>query len=177
MRAGRTRLAIARHLLMSNYASYEQILKAIKARGDIWTVSQGEYVHWWQERACASMKVTVNNDPVPPTAAAGGDQNVTEGAMVTLTGSGTDDDTVASYLWEEVTTSGVTLSGANTAEATFTAPDVDADGETLTFRLTVTDNDGLTATDTVDVSVSDVSAVAPNANAGDDQTDAPVARS
>ena len=40
----------------------------------------------------------------------------------------------------------VTLSGANTATPSFTAPTGPA---TLTFQLTVTDNDGATDTDTV----------------------------
>ena len=44
---------------MSNYAPYEQVLKVIKARGDIWTTSQGEYMRWWQMRARAGLRVVV----------------------------------------------------------------------------------------------------------------------
>lgn len=61
MNRGRMRRAIARHLMMSNYAPYERVLEAIKARGDIWTTSQGEYMHWWQMRTRAGMKVMVAN--------------------------------------------------------------------------------------------------------------------
>ena len=46
----------------------------------------------------------------------------------------------------------VTLSGANTATPSFTAPTGPA---TLEFELTVTDNDGATDTDTVVVNVND----------------------
>ena len=42
------------------------------------------------------------------------------------------------------------------ATPSFTAPDVGADGETLTFELTVDDGNGHTATDTVDITVSNV---------------------
>ena len=45
----------------------------------------------------------------------------------------------------------MTLSGANTATPSFTAPTGPA---TLTFKLTVTDNDGATDTDTVTVTSS-----------------------
>ena len=44
------------------------------------------------------------------------------------------------------------LSGADTENASFTAPNVDAD-EDLVFQLTVTDADGVSATDTVTVTV------------------------
>ena len=39
---------------------------------------------------------------------------------------------------------------------TFTAPDVSASGDTLTFELTVNDGNGHTATDSVDITVNDV---------------------
>lgn len=95
----------------------------------------------------------------PPTADAGDDQNVDEGETVTLDGSASSDTdgTIASYSWTQ-TSSGtqVTLSGANTATPTFTAPEVGPEGETLTFALTVTDDDGATSTDSVDVFVNDV---------------------
>jgi len=93
---------------------------------------------------------------IAPTAVAGSDQTVGEGVIVTLDASNSTDpdDGIASYLWEQTGGSPtVTLTVADTAEASFTAPDVGPDGESLTFQLTVTDNGGLQAQDTCIVSV------------------------
>ncbi len=101
---------------------------------------------------------TVNvmvNDVTVPIADAGPDQEVRESSPVTLDGSNSSDEdgTIDSYLWEQQAGSAVTLTGADTATASFTAPFVGSSGETLTFRLTVTDNDGNSSSDTVDVTV------------------------
>jgi hypothetical protein len=104
-----------------------------------------------------------------PQADAGDTQTVKETATVTLDGSNSSDadGTIASYLWEQLTGITVTLSGASTDTATFTAPQVDSAVETLTFRLTVTDNDGLESSDTVSIDVID--RILPVADAGIDQ--------
>ena len=108
----------------------------------------------------------------PPRADAGSDQSVASGAAVTLSGSGSDPDgDVTGYAWRQ-TDDGptVTLSGASSATATFTAPTVSA-RTTLEFQLTVTDNDGATASDTVDVTVSPAAAnLPPVASAGTNQS-------
>ena len=111
---------------------------------------------------------------VAPVADAGTAQNVTEGDTVTLDGSGSSDadGTIATYLWEQVTGTAVTLTpsvASATPTATFTAP---AAGQTLTFKLTVTDDDGLTDDETVDVTVGSAGATL-QADAGADQTVAP----
>ena len=86
-----------------------------------------------------------------PTADAGADQTVTAGATVTLSGVGTDPDGDAlSYTWTGPR--GVTVRGANTRTARFTAPSVSG-ARNYVFRLTVRDPDGLSATDTVTVTV------------------------
>jgi len=90
----------------------------------------------------------------PPSANAGTDQSVDGGATVTLDGSGsTDSDgTIASYLWEQVSGSTVTLTDANTAVASFVVPSV-AETSTWVFSLTVTDDEGATGSDEVAVTV------------------------
>ena len=112
-----------------------------------------------------------------PVADAGRDQSVDAGEMVTLDGTGSNDPdgTVESYLWRQTGgTSLVTLSSNSTRTATFAAPDGGA--ETLTFRLTVTDDDGATDTDNVTITVGappppppelTVDAVPSPADAGD----------
>ena len=119
------------------------------------TVSDGEATD------TDTVAVTVENVPdepenEAPTADAGDDQTVNESAAVTLNGEdSTDPDgSVAGYAWTQTGGPDVTLADASTATPEFTAPEVDAD-ETLTFELTVTDDDGATDTDTVSVTVQD----------------------
>lgn len=141
--------------------------------------------HWVVEaergalRGCNFSATPVATPPPPPpgntapTANAGPDQSVTEGAAVALNGSGTDTDgTIVSYAWAQISGPAVVLANANTQRATFTAPQVAAATQ-LGFRLTVQDNGGASGSDTAIVTVND-SAVATNsppaANAGPDQT-------
>ena len=88
-----------------------------------------------------------------PTANAGSNQSVNYSASVTLDGSGSSDPdgSIASYQWTQTQGSSVVLSGSDTANPTFTAP---AASTTLTFQLTVTDNDGLQDTGTTTITVS-----------------------
>ncbi|MEZ8435397.1 glycosyl hydrolase family 18 protein [Vibrio splendidus] len=96
-------------------------------------------------------------DPVNriPTAAAGADQSVEGPASVSLDGSASKDSdgTIASYAWSQVSGTAVTLANSNAAVASFDVVEV-AQQEVLTFSLTVTDNEGATATDTVVVTVT-----------------------
>ena len=109
-----------------------------------------------------------------PVADAGDDlSDVKEGTtMVTLDGSGSGigyAGTTVTYLWEQMPgTAVLDFAGTTTNTATFTAPDIAAAGETLTFQLTVTASDGQSSSDTVDVGV--VENILPVADAGDPQT-------
>jgi MYXO-CTERM domain-containing protein len=90
----------------------------------------------------------------PPIADAGPDQTVVGGTVVTLDGSKSFDpgSQPLTYAWSETTGAPVTLAGASTAKATFTAPSVAAP-TTLTLTLQV--NDGKSsASDTVNVLVT-----------------------
>jgi hypothetical protein len=91
-----------------------------------------------------------------PTVSAGNDQTVNELAAVNLSGTASDTDIgdTLSYAWTQLSGTAVSILGADTANASFDAPDVGAGGETLTFQLAV--NDGtVTITDAVDIVVND----------------------
>lgn len=115
--------------------------------------------------------LTVNPAAVnqPPVADAGGNQSISLPVnTINLTGTGTDPDgSIAAYHWSKISGPAATLTNDNTATLTANAL---TEG-TYIFRLTVTDNGGLTATD--DVTVNVLPAIvnqAPTANAGADKT-------
>ena len=109
--------------------------------------------------------MTVVNVNRAPTADAGEAVSVNERELTTLRGSATDADGDAITLnWVQVSGTAVALSGATTATASFTTPET-VSGETLTFRLTVSDGK-LTTSDTVSVTVNAVNR-APTVAASD----------
>ncbi|MBZ9572980.1 DUF11 domain-containing protein [Patescibacteria group bacterium] len=95
-----------------------------------------------------STKVTIANNP--PVADAGPDKEVSEGQSITLDGSGSDPDgDPITYSWS---CTGGYLSNRYTARPTFDAPSVSYD-RTYTCTLTVTDDKGLTDSDSMRVRV------------------------
>ena len=106
----------------------------------------------------------------PPVADAGMDQTVSEDESVTLNGGDSMDPEsgVLTYLWEQTDGMAVALTNADTATASFTAPQVSAD-ELLMFQLTVTDDNGQEHSDSVTVTITDAATNQPPvAHAGDD---------
>lgn len=106
--------------------------------------------------------VKVKHKNLDPTANAGADFSVNENTAGQLNGSVSSDlDGTITYLW---TVTGITLTGANTVNPTFSAPEVQADS-VITFTLTVTDDKLATDVDAVDVTIKHVNKK-PVANAG-----------
>lgn len=93
-----------------------------------------------------------------PVADAGENQTVDAGSVVILDASGSYDidDGIASFIWTQISGSTVTLSDSAAVSPTFTAPDVDSDGETFVFELTVEDNSGLKDTSECTIKINPV---------------------
>lgn len=91
---------------------------------------------------------------LPPTADAGPDQSVIEGATVTLDGSQSSDpnDAIITYEWTQTDGPAIPLSDANAVRPTFVAAPITADC-TVIFRLTVTDTGGDSDSDTVEIDI------------------------
>ncbi len=115
-----------------------------------------------------TVQITVNAAAnQAPTASAGNDFALTfPNNTTTLSGSGSDPDgSIASYAWSR-----------RSGPTTFTLGSPNAATTTLSklvqgiyiFRLTVTDNNGASATDDVTVTVNAAANLAPTANAGND---------
>jgi hypothetical protein len=91
----------------------------------------------------------------PPVASAGSDQTVQEGASVTLDSSASNDSdgSITQYAWIQTNGPTVSLTNANNAQASFTAPTVTGATD-FTFQITVTDDANATNTDTVTITVN-----------------------
>lgn len=90
--------------------------------------------------------------PIAPVSHAGTDQVITWPAnSVTLSGSGTDaDGVIAAYSWAKISGGAATISNSSSASTSVTGmlPGV------YQFQLTVTDNSGMTGSDTVQITVN-----------------------
>jgi gliding motility-associated-like protein len=117
------------------------------------------------------VRLTVNPAAVnqAPVANAGPNQNITLPVnSLTLSGSGSDaDGAIATYQWIKVSGPAATLANGNTAQLSLSNLVEGA----YVFRLTVTDNGGLSDTDDVNVTVLPAAVnQPPTANAGTDKT-------
>lgn len=101
-------------------------------------------------KAYTVAKVTVAQ---PPVANAGPDRTVNEaGAAVTLDGSASrdPDGTISTYAWRLIAGHDLAIANPNAAQASITVPAADHAHE-YRFELTVTDNSGRSASDTLTV--------------------------
>jgi hypothetical protein len=116
----------------------------------------------------ASDTVTINVASLPPVVAnAGLDRSVAGGAIVSLSAAASTGP-ITSYAWSS--TDPITITGANTTLASFSAPSAIA-GAVITVTLTVTGALGQTSTDSVVVNVAPAApAGVVVANAGADRS-------
>jgi uncharacterized protein YkwD len=124
--------------------------------------------------ATGSDRVTIafeNPAPPPnrgPSANAGSNKTVAAGTTVTVTGGGVDPDgTIVFWEWEQVSGTSVDLSGANSYEVRFTAPETAGQ---IHLRLNVTDNDGATDSDDVTITVEAAPEPGPEPDPDDNTT-------
>jgi large repetitive protein len=107
--------------------------------------------------------ITVKHINHAPTANAGQDQTPNASYVISLDGSKSKDpdsgDTLT-YSWIQTSGPNVTLNGANSPIATFTAPEVITSDTILKFSLTVKDDKGAASNNPAVVSVT-VKAAAP----------------
>lgn len=121
--------------------------------------------------------VIINVGEIPaPNCSAGVDQQVPEtdsGSPVTVSVDGSSssisEGSITSYLWSQTAGPDITLENANSVAASFTAPAVGPAGSTIELALTCTSDRGVATQDRVLIQIGDVN-IAPEANAGNDQT-------
>lgn len=103
-----------------------------------------------QHAASDTVSVYVNRTPI---ANAGADQVVNLSSNVSFNGlESVDDAEIVSYQWQQTAGTAIELINRNTATPSFIGPNSDSD---LVFALTVTDDLGQIATDSVAVSIRD----------------------
>jgi hypothetical protein len=106
-----------------------------------------------------------NGSNAAPNAIAGANRSVLRGTSVTLDGSSSNDPDgdALTYAWSQTLGPSVTLNNANTASASFTAPDVSSD-TLLRFQLAVTDPRG--QGDSASVAITVTTAAPPSGGGG-----------
>lgn len=114
---------------------------------------------------------TITSQTTTPVADAGPDQEVLEASVVLLdAGNSFDPDGgLISHVWKQIGGPSVVLSDPDGIQTYFVTPAVGANGDTLSFALTVANASGVEAVDTCTVHILAANR-APLAEAGEDQT-------
>ncbi|MFZ5570311.1 MAG: PKD domain-containing protein [Thermodesulfobacteriota bacterium] len=142
------------HIATADITGATVTVSGVSAGVSTITVTDAEY-------AAVSILATVTGSQgasgSPPVSLAGDDQVVLEGTTVRLDGSASydADNAIAAYQWIQTAGSLVTLSDSSSPRLNFIAPMVGSSGATLAFRLTCTDEEGLTDADDIQISVAD----------------------
>jgi hypothetical protein len=105
--------------------------------------------------------ITVIDFEVDPTVTAVAPSLAYVDDIVSLTATAKDNNlfgSIVSYSWVETSDLGITLTNSDMAVASFTAPDTVAQSKAI-FSITVTDNDGATAKESVEIDL--ISTLAP----------------
>ncbi|ETR73370.1 MAG: hypothetical protein OMM_06977, partial [Candidatus Magnetoglobus multicellularis str. Araruama] len=120
------------------------------------TQNNGDTYAFSKEYGFVQIQVININDP--PIASAGNSYTANEGDIVQLDASQSEDmdDGIAQYIWKQTAGIAVELSDPSSVLPEFSVPEVDANGAFLSFRLEVSDHDGLTAVDTVSIHITNV---------------------
>ena len=117
-----------------------------------------------------ALQVNITDSPnSPPVVGAGADQEVVEGATVTLSGTANDADPEddLTYSWTHDGSLTITFANQTALSTSFTAPDVAAD---TTITVTLTANDGtVEVSDALQVNITDSPNSPPVVGAGADQ--------
>src|SRR3954469_11116832 len=121
----------------------------------------------------STVTITVNPVRPPPVANAGPPQTVASGAQVTLDGSASQSiaGLPLTFSWSQASGTAVAVSGANTANPTFTAPSIPFNqaAAALLFSLVVSDANASSVPSSVTITVRPAPPPPPVANAGPDQ--------
>lgn len=89
-----------------------------------------------------------------PVVTINGENTIQEGELLSLIANASDTDgTIASIGWSVTAGENITLIGADSANVSFTAPNVDSD-TVVTLAAVVTDDDGATATQSVTITIT-----------------------
>jgi len=119
------------------------------------------------------LTIEIDRPNVPPIANAGDDVSVDAGALGSLDGRGSEDPDgyTLAFQWTQVAGSpSVALDDASSPTPRFIAPREVSSPLELTYRLTVTDADGATDTDTTRVFIDSGTRTGPIVDAGPDRT-------